>query len=119
MPTRRRRAATRVVQVSRRVSRRAASSRFNVQRLVPAPVKRGFTGVGAYDVTQRIAGRVGASGTPSRLAGMALAFIVGGGEGAIGAVAVDAMDRGFIGSSFTGGNGANGGLTQGATGDAV
>jgi hypothetical protein len=115
MPTRRRRAATRVVQVSRRVSRRASASRFNIQRLVPAPVKRGLTGIGAYDVTQRIAARLGVQGTGSRIAGMALGFSAGGVEGAGAALAVDTMDQGFIASAFAGnGGGGNGnGLNQG------
>ena len=120
MPTRRRRAATRVVQVSRRVSQRAAASRFNVQRLVPAPIKRGFTGIGAYDVVQRLALRVGVQGTGSRVGGMALAFVTGGGEGTVGAVAVDAMDNGFIGSSLFAGNGGGGnGLTPSGGAEAV
>ena len=118
MPSRRRRVATRVVQVSRRATRRASSSRLNVQRLIPAPVKRGFTGIGAYDVTQRIAARVGFQGTGSRIAGMGLGFIVGGVEGAGGALAVDTMDNGFITSSF-GGNGGGNGLTPGAGVEAV
>ena len=121
MVSRRRRAATRVIQVSRRASTRARSSRFNLQRLVPAPVKRGLTGIGAYDVTQRIAARLGVQGTGSRIAGMALGFSTGGIEGTVAAVAVDTMDQGFIGGSlFAGAGGGNGnGLTPSGGSEAV
>ena len=82
-----------------------------MQRMVPAPIKRGFTGIGAYDVVQRISTRLNVGGPAPRIAGMGLAFLTGGVEGTIGAVAVDAADQGFIGSSLFAGNG--GGIANG------
>ena len=70
-------------------------------------------------MVQRLASRLGVDGPAPRLAGMALAFTTGGIEGTVGAVAVDAADRGFIGSQFLGGGGGGNGLTVQAGAEAV
>lgn len=119
MASKKRKVVTKIVTVSRKGAKRASSSRLNLQRLVPAPVKRGLTGIGAYDVTQRIAARVGFEGTGARIAGMVLGFAGGGVEGAVGAIAVDTMDRGFIASSFAGNGGGGNGLTPSGGVEAV